>query len=125
MSHDVRTRLLMEPVDGVMVASFSDDALLAEDVVREVEDQFEVLWDGVGAGGVLVNFRGVRFVSSTMLAVLIKFARKVEKGGGRVKVCELAPHLKEVFRLGRFDRFCEVFDDEATALDSFATKQTG
>ena len=119
MSHDLRTRLLVETVDGVTVASFSDVSLLAEDVVRAVEDQLDVLSDGLGGGNVLINFDGVRFLSSTMLAVLIKFARKVEKGGGRVKVCGLATHLKEVFRIGRFDRFLEVFEREAEALDSF------
>src|SRR4051794_4301632 len=109
MANDLRARLLVENVGGTTVASFSDDALLAEDVVRDIEDQFDVLWEGVRGGDLLVNFRGVRFVSSTMLAVLVKFARKAEKAGGHVKVCNLAPHLKDVFRVGRFDRFFQIF----------------
>ena len=67
----------------------------------------------------MLNFRAVRFMSSSMLAVLWKFSQKVKAGKGRLKLCCIAPHLKEVFKITKFDRVMEIHDDESNALDAF------
>jgi anti-anti-sigma factor len=119
MSQSTCPRLLVEAVNDVMVAGFSDEALLSDEVIREVEDQLNQLVESVGPGKLLISFRGVKYLSSTMLAVLIKTARRVQKAHGRLILCNIAPHLMEVFRAGRFDRLFEIHDIEASALDAF------
>lgn len=119
MYSTVRTRIQVETVGGVTVAGFGDEALLSEEVIRDVEEQLFHLHETVGPGSYLVSFRGVRFLSSTMLAVLIKFARRIEKSGGALRLCGLAPHLREVFRVSRFDRLLSIHETEAQALDAF------
>ena len=67
----------------------------------------------------LLNFRAVQYMSSTMLAVLLKYARRVAGLRGQLKLCCIAPDLLEVFRITRFDRLFEIHAEELTALDSF------
>lgn len=124
MSHVARSRLQVETVDGVTVAGFADDALLSDEVIREVGEQLDQLLDAVGPGRYLVSFRGVSYLSSMMLAVLIKFARRLEKAGGRLKLCALAPALREVFQIGQFDRLFEIHDLEAEAFDAFESRRS-
>jgi anti-sigma B factor antagonist len=119
MTESVSHRLLVERIDGVTVAAFADPALLSDDVIGDVDQQLDLLLQGLGADKVLLSFREVRFMSSTMLAVLVKFARRVARAQGKLKLCCVAPHLMEVFRAGRFDRLFEIHDKEAAALDSF------
>jgi len=109
----------VETVGGVTVASFADTELVAEQVIEEVSGQLDSLADGVGLDRVVLNFREVRFMSSSMLGVLLKFSKKVKASDGQLKLCCIAPHLKEVFKITKFDRILEIFDDETEALDAF------
>jgi len=119
MSRLASPRVLVETIHGITVASFSDAEILTEEVIDEVYEQLHDLLVGLGRADVLLNFREVRLMSSTMLAVLLKFARKVSTAGGCLKLCCLAPDLLQAFKITRFDRIFEIHDEESTALDSF------
>ena len=119
MSSTARSRVLVETVGGVTVASFADSELTADQVIEEVGEQLNGLADNLGLTKVLLNFREVRFMSSSMLAVLLKFSRKVTAAQGQLKLCSIAPNLKEIFKITRFDRIFEIYDEESVALDSF------
>jgi len=112
-------RFFLETVGGVTVASFADKELVAEQVIEEGSGQLENLADGAGLDRVVLNFREVRFMSSSMLGVLLKFSRKVKAANGQVKLCCIAPHLKEVFKITKFDRILEIYNEETDALDAF------
>ena len=112
-------RVLVETVGGVTVASFADEELTNDQVIEAVGEQLSNLAEGVGSGRLVLNFREVRFMSSSMLAVLLKFSKKVTAGQGRLKLCSIAPNLKEIFKITRFDRLFEIYDEESAALDSF------
>ncbi len=112
-------RFFVETVGGVTVASFADAELVAEQVIEEVSGQLETLADNPGFERVVLNFREVRFMSSSMLGVLLKFSRKVKAVEGQLKLCCIAPHLREVFKITKFDRILDIFDEETAALDAF------
>jgi len=111
--------VLVETIHGVTVVSLADTEILNEEVIGEVDGQLQELIGRLGQADVLLNFREVRLMSSTMLAVLLKFARRVTAARGRLKLCCIAPDLAQVFKITRFDRLFEIYDEESTALDSF------
>jgi anti-sigma B factor antagonist len=119
MSSTTSPRVLVEMVGGVTVASFADGELIAEQIIEEVGEQLSGLADSLEVGRVVLNFREVRLMSSSMLATLLKFSRKVTAANGRLKMCCIAPHLREIFKITRFDKIFEIFDEESAALDSF------
>jgi anti-sigma B factor antagonist len=111
--------VFLETIDGVTVASFADNEIVSEDVIHEVDEQLGEVAKGLSSGDVLLNFREVRLMSSTMLAVLLKFSRRVAALGGKVKLCCLDASLQEIFKITRFDRLFEIHSEEYLALDSF------
>ena len=119
MPNTTSPRVFVETVSGVTVASFADSELTSDQVIEEVSDQLNGLADHLGLSQVVLNFREVKFMSSSMLAVLLKFMRKVTGAGGLVKLCCIAPNLKEIFKITRFDKLFEIYDQESAALDSF------
>jgi len=119
MSSATSPRVFVETVGGVTVASFADAELISESVIEEVGEQLTSLAESLEVGRVVLNFREVRLMSSSMLAVLLKFSRKVTAANGRLKMCCIAPHLREVFKITRFDKIFELYDEESAALDSF------
>ena len=119
MTQTTYPRLYVETIGGVTVASFADEEIVAEDVIHDVDEQLGELAGGLSSGNVLLNFREVRLMSSSVLAVLLKFSRRVASLQGKVKICCLDPSLREVFKITRFDRLFEIHSEEFVALDSF------
>jgi anti-sigma B factor antagonist len=117
MPDTTNPRLFVETVGGVTVVTLADAELVAEDVIAGVVEQLDTV--DVSSGRVVLNFRDVRLMSSTMLAVLLRFSRRVEAAGGKLKLCCIAPDLLTVFRITRFDRLFEIHAEESKALDSF------
>ena len=118
MSTRISSRVFLDSVDGVTVVTFADTRIVAEDVLAEVGELLGLI-DGQGLARVLIDFREVRFMSSSFLATLMKFSRRVAVAGGQVKLCGIAPDLMRVFKITCFDRLFEIYGDEGTALDSF------
>ena len=58
-------------------------------------------------------------VSSGLLGVLLVFARRFRQAGGHLKLCEIAPGLREVFRIAGYEGLFEIYPDEMRALDAF------
>jgi anti-sigma B factor antagonist len=119
MSATFTRRLLVESVEGVTVVNFVDAALTSEEVIQQLEEQLLALTDQAGVKKLLLSFRDVQLMSSAVLAVLLKVSRRVTQAGGRLRLCGLAPGLRDVFRITRLDRVFEIHDAEAAALDSF------
>ncbi len=116
----VSPRLLLETVHGVTVASFADTDLIAEDVIDDLGTQFQDLLASLSeTPEVLLSFRDVRYMSSNVLALVLKLGRGVARQGGSFKLCSISPALLEIFQITRFDRLFEIFDTEADALETF------
>lgn len=118
MSSKASPRLLLDTVGGVTVVTFAERSLINGQLVREIGEEFDLI-DGPALQKVLVNFGGVEFLSSALLAELLKLSRRVGAAGGRIKLCCIDPALLEMFRATGFVRIFEIFDDEWRALDSF------
>lgn len=91
-----------------------------------------------GARHILLNFRDVSRISSAGLRVIHnlfnklrdihrdvnddELRKRMSSGGYKspfLKLSNLAPHVAEVFKLGGFDIYIELFDDESSAVKSF------
>ena len=120
MTSATRAHLLVETtIDGITVATFSDTELLDGTVISEVEEDLEELASGLGATSLLLNFGTVRLMSSGMLGVLLLFSRRFREIGGRLKLCCIAPDLREAFRIARYERLFEITSEELQALEAF------
>ena len=65
---------------------------------------------------VLVDFRGIEYISSAGLRALMMGSRQAKAVKGRLAVADLGPVVKEIFEISRFSLVVQVFDTLADAL---------
>jgi anti-sigma B factor antagonist len=118
MPTNTNPRLLLESVDGVTVVTFAEKSLLSGQTIQEVAAEMKLI-DGLLSSKVLINFDGVEYLSSALLAELFWLQGRIDAAGGQTKLCCIRPDLIEVFSATGFDRKFEIFDNEYRALDSF------
>ena len=73
----------------------------------------------------MVNFAGVRYVSSEVLGILAGLQREVDPARGSITLCGLDPLLRDMVRITHLDRVFDVCGDEAEALGLIAPLRGG
>jgi len=112
--------IVVNYVDGVAVVSFKESVAMFEgDKVQAVGTELIDLVESRKEPRLLINLSNAHFISSAMLAHLVKLHRKVQESKGRLRLCGLRPVILDAFKVSRFDRIFEIYPDEASALKKF------
>ncbi len=80
------------------------------------------------AGGqtrLVVDLAAVTYVSSSCLRALLVGARQAREQKGDLKLCALAPRVRQIFALAGFDQVFELWDSCQQAVSSFAAPPGG
>lgn len=87
---------------------------------QEFHNAFEKNVDD-DTGFVVVNFRGVGFISSAGLRVLLLMGKTLPEKNANIKLCGLSDSIKEIFAISGFDKIMSVYDSEAEAKAACAS----
>jgi anti-sigma B factor antagonist len=113
----VRPHLRVRLLERTALIRFEGaELLLDEAIVRELDQQLDRLIRSHGRSRLVLNFDGVRYLSSDVLGKLARLAKEAEPAHGRVRLCGLDPLLRVVLRITHLDGMFDVCSDEAEAL---------
>jgi anti-sigma B factor antagonist len=68
----------------------------------------------------LVDFKRVRYLSSTGFAVLFRVVRDFKAAGGQIKLCNMDPQIRLGAEIVGLEQVVEICATEAAAMASFA-----
>ena len=74
---------------------------------------------GSGDGKMVIDFSQVDYVSSAGLRVLLKTAKQMKKGGGKLGLCNLNDQIKEVLELSGFLGIIDCHDSVDSCIAAF------
>ena len=75
---------------------------------------------GRGTKQILVDLQEVSWVNSTGLGILISSHLATAAAGGRLKLMRPSARIRSILAVTRLNTVFEIYDDEETALESFA-----
>ena len=108
-----------EQVGAVTIGRFNVRALADDPAIQGVRQELFQLVDEPGKGRLLLDFGEVTHFGSAFIAVLLELNRKIKAAGGRLALCWLNPHLRQVFQVTKLDQTLNIYDDEDSALANF------
>ena len=100
----------------VAIVGFTTAYLQAEEDATKAGSELFHLVEDQEVTKMVLSFDGVRFVSSSMLAHVIKLHKLLSKGKGKLRLCTLAPTIRDVLRASQLDKMLDIYEDEAAAL---------
>jgi anti-anti-sigma factor len=117
---DAPPRLRVRTIERAAILRFDGaEILFEESAVRAVSEQLNRLVEE-GHTRLLVNFGGVRYLSSDVLGILAAVHKRIDPARGRIQLCGLDPLLRDMLRITHLDRVLDVCTDEAEALEPLA-----
>jgi len=96
---------------GVLLVSGRIDSATAPEFQAGTFDAL----DTEPAGGLVVDFTDVAYISSAGLRVLLMAAKRQKKAGRPFAVCGLSENARKVFEMGGFHKIVPLFDTRADA----------
>jgi anti-anti-sigma factor len=110
----IRPNRRHEAVDDVTVVHFTGvNVFLDEDTVTSIRDQLYSLADETSQSRLLLDFSNVEYLSSMALATLVTLHKKLHAGGRLLTIHNLTPHVHEVFKATRLDKFLHLWPEES------------
>jgi anti-anti-sigma factor len=104
-------------VERTPVLRFEDAEILFEDgAVHTLRQELHRLIEKEGHTRLVVNFAGVRCLSSEVLGILAGLQRRVDPVRTSIVLCGLDPLLRDMVRITHLDRVFDICGDEAEAL---------
>jgi anti-anti-sigma factor len=111
-----RPDLCVRMVGGLTVVELVNaEVLFEEATIQELGAGIRRLVDE-GHVRILVNLSGVRYASSSLVALLAWLYLRIDAAGGVLSLCGLEPVLFDMLRICRLDRVVEVYANESAAL---------
>ncbi|MCB0060901.1 MAG: STAS domain-containing protein [Caldilineaceae bacterium] len=72
----------------------------------------------------IVNLRGVHFIDSTGLAILVRAVKRHREQSGELLLCELQQPVQIILELTKLERVFSIYPTEAAALQSLQLQQS-
>jgi anti-sigma B factor antagonist len=108
--------LRIEPVGEVVVATFTESDILDLEMIRGLGDQLLGLADDEGRR-IVLNFQNVSRLSTALVGKVVALQQRLKKLGGRLALCQVAPHLKEAMSLLKLPQLVPIYAHEQEALE--------
>jgi len=64
----------------------------------------------------LLDFKGVEYLNSSGIALVIQVLMEANKSGQTVAICGLTPHFTKVFTMVGITKYATLYSDETAAL---------
>jgi anti-anti-sigma factor len=84
-----------------LVLSITESQLQGDPVAEALREDLLAAVDRSGARSVILDFKGVTYISSVAFRPLLSLHRKLKQTGGRLILCGMADRVAEVFHVTR------------------------
>lgn len=97
--------------------------LLDELTIQQVYKEIMSVVEKTQEPNVLIHFGRVSFMSSSALGMLIRIHKKCKEFKVSLKLSNISPNIREVFKITGLEKIFDIFSDAADAQEAFKKGQ--
>jgi anti-sigma B factor antagonist len=105
--------------DGILTVCFTDARILDEAKLEQVGNDLLEMLNKTTEERVILDFRAVQFMSSSMLGKLVQVHKKCKEFKVDLKLCSIAPDIREVFKITKLDKLFAIEANEEAARKAY------
>lgn len=105
--------------DGILTIQFLAPRILDETQLDETARSVLTLLDQTNEEKVILDFKPVQFMSSSMLGKLVLINKKCKEFKVKLKLSSISPEIRPVFKLTKLDKVFDIESDEESARKAF------
>ena len=115
---DISPKIGVEYVDDVAVVTFLDEKILEQEQIQAISDSVFPLIENKPGVNLILDFSNVKFLSSSVLGMLIRISKKIYETAGQLCLCCITQKIDEIFTITRLDQVFQIMPDRDSAIAS-------
>jgi anti-sigma B factor antagonist len=108
----------IEKREGILIVRFLDRRLSAELAISTVGDELYAVAARPDCRDLVLDFSAVEFFTSAMFGKLLTLNKTMASKGGTLRLCEICPNLRIMFRLTHLERILDIRETLADAISA-------
>lgn len=104
--------------DTIIVTTLTDEKILEDSQIQALESSFLPLIEKESPIRLIIDFTNVKFLTSSVLGLLIRISKKIYESQGRLGLCCIQPKIFEIFKITRLDKIFEIYTFREGAVDA-------
>jgi anti-sigma B factor antagonist len=116
------TSISTEEIGDVLAVTLAETKILDEAKIQQIGNELMDVPRRAISSKVLLDFRGVQFMSSGMIGKIIQLNKKCKADNVNLKLCNISPNVLEVFTIMKLTKVLSIYDDREKALAAFEKK---
>jgi anti-sigma B factor antagonist len=113
---EIKPRISVDYVDKATIVGFVDEKILEEQDIRALQDTIMSIIDQSENLKLVLDFGNVRFLSSSVLGLLIRISKRVYEKNGKLRLCNIDKKIYEVFKITRLTKTFDIYQDIHSAI---------
>jgi anti-anti-sigma factor len=105
--------------DGILTVCLNDARLTDEAKLEQLGGDLLKQLNDTTEERVILDFRNVQFMSSSMLGKLVQVQKKCKEFKVHLKLAAISPDIRQVFKITKLDKLFEFEEDEVAARKAF------
>ena len=116
----IKPRISVEYTKNTTVITFIEEKILEESDIQALQESIMSVVEQAKRINLILDFRNVQFLSSTVLGLLIRVSKKVYEHEGQLKLCSIIPKIYEIFKITRLTKIFDIYPDLESAAESLS-----
>ncbi|MHC4865152.1 MAG: STAS domain-containing protein [Planctomycetota bacterium] len=116
----MKPRISVEYTENAAIVTLTDERILEEEDIRALSESVMSVIELADHVNLVIDFRNVRFLSSSALGLLIKVSKKIYENDGQLRLCNINPKIQEIFKITRLTKIFDICRDLESALESLS-----
>jgi anti-anti-sigma factor len=108
--------------ENIAVVTILESRILDENNINEIGRELMELVTKRYMIKMVIDLGEVKYLSSAVLRQFIALYKAIKAEKGDLKLCRVAPEVREVFKITQLDKMIEIKDDLDSAINAFKKK---
>jgi len=117
------TQSTKNDLHGMLIIRLSDTDSADQNIESQIRHKLGFVVDTANITGLLIDLEGVSFLPSVAIGQLIMLKRKCDQKQIALGLCCISEQNMKALRLVRFEEIMDVFNDQASAVESLRETQ--
>jgi anti-sigma B factor antagonist len=117
---EIKPRISVEYSKNATIIAFIDEKILEETDIQALQETIMSVIEQTEHINLVLDFGNVRFLSSSVLGLLIRISKRIYEHGGQLKLCSINPKIYEIFKITRLTKTFDIYKDVESAAESLS-----
>ena len=112
----IKPKVSVEYTDNATVVTFTTEKILEEKDIQALQEAIISIIEQTERINLILDFVNVKFLSSSVLGLLIRVSKKIYENDGQLKLCNINPKIYEIFKITRLTKIFDIYPDVESAV---------